>query len=308
MTDVICGFSGGYDWPKLEPWVRSIKETGFTGRIVVVFGSGSAQTVETLRSNGVEVLTFDFDAKRNCYFIDHKARRMMDYLPERGYRRLRYRARRWLVETFSRREKPHDFRFRLTAMALRDYAIASGQDFRFLTVTDIRDVIFQRNPAAWLEANLPPQKDLIVGEEPCDYTDRWNRDNFLLAFGSDLFKRVADKRVINCGVIAGRFIPVVDVLFADYLVNTVRRTTDQSTLNLIMSFSAWRDKTLITNVEGDWVIHASTLQGDQEQMKIAKYKNGAAIAPSGEPYVVFHQYDRIKGSREMVAAKYRNDQ
>jgi hypothetical protein len=204
-----------------------------------------------------------------------------------------------------------DLRLRLAAHALADYARQCGAAPRFLLWADMRDLVFQRDPALWLAANLPADKDVLLSCEPGRYDHEWNRANFIDAYGRKVYERVKQEPVINSGLIAGRFAAVVDLLLAVYLVNSIRQVTDQAALNLLMSFRPWRERTLIKAWHEPWALHAGMLVPDGDTSRAApeagpiRIEDGVALAPGGSAYTVLHQYDRIAAWADPVAARYR---
>ena len=58
MKDLILATSFGYSYAQLYPFLRSLKDSGFDGEIVLFVGNTSRETKKQLRREGVRLIPF----------------------------------------------------------------------------------------------------------------------------------------------------------------------------------------------------------------------------------------------------------
>ncbi len=70
MQDMIISAVSEYGYDKMKYWVNSIKQSGFKGRIGIIAFNIKDETLEKLKSEGVEVyLTTDKRNKNNDGYL-----------------------------------------------------------------------------------------------------------------------------------------------------------------------------------------------------------------------------------------------
>jgi hypothetical protein len=167
MKDLIVGCATNYDWSKLKYWVNSINESGFTGDKVLVLMNCDKETVGKITDAGFSIIGFNQDKDGNL--------------------------------TYQSNLMVHVERF------VHIYKILAKNDYRFVITTDVKDVIFQKNPSEWLEKNLPDSEDLIFSSESMKYKDEpWGRQNLIECFGEGIYEDFKNNTIFNVGVLAGR--------------------------------------------------------------------------------------------------------
>jgi hypothetical protein len=104
--DLVLSFILGYPYNKLEPFVKTLRKTGFDGDVVVFFNNLTQDTIEKLRPFDIKLIKFD-------------------------------------AEEFRRENIPlFHYRFYL----FRDFISKNRDKYRMIFLTDMRDVVFQKNP------------------------------------------------------------------------------------------------------------------------------------------------------------------
>lgn len=170
-------------------------------------------------------------------------------------------------------------------------------EYRYVLTTDVRDVIFQKNPSEYLENNL--KKDILVSSENVKYKDEpWGTKNILEGYNQILLDRYSENTTCNVGVLAGKFESIKDLLLLNYLVSQAGNTqhyTDQSSFNFIIHNNLLKHSIQIEGLETNWAYQIGTLDNPnlltQEKFDIDNY------------YIV-HQYDRVNEYKEMINKKY----
>jgi len=72
LKDVIIGGASNYDWKKLQYWVKSIKQSGFTGDIVICATNISGETVRKLREYDVTINAYGKPTEDGGFEYDSK--------------------------------------------------------------------------------------------------------------------------------------------------------------------------------------------------------------------------------------------
>ena len=180
------------------------------------------------------------------------------------------------------------------------YAILKqlNKSYRYIITTDVRDVVFQKNPSTYLEENL--KKDILVSSENVTYENEpWGTKNILEGYGSFYFDIFKEKLSCNVGVLAGKSDAIKDLLLLNYLVSQSGNTqhfTDQSSFNFIINNYLIKDKIQIEGLETNWALQLGTMNNPNLIGTIGKFKL--------EDYYIIHQYDRIPELNQTIYNKY----
>jgi hypothetical protein len=202
--------------------------------------------------------------------------------------------------------------------------------------TDVRDVVFQKNPSDWIHKNMFfKDKSIIVGSENLTYADEpWGRNNLLESFGELHFNKIMNWPINCAGVIAGKAKVVTDLFFALYTIckNLPAEIPggggpDQAALNVMLSLEPYRSITKFCTTDDDWVCHLGTSMAaieagsggigqycrmygqpalDYFRTKMIgadpKLEDGLVINPlTGAPYCIVHQYDRVPSWKDKMS-------
>jgi hypothetical protein len=127
MDDLIIGCSTNYDWSKLKYWINSVNQSGFKGKKVMILMNCDIETTTKVLKSGFEVISFGTDAVGN---LTHQSPFMVH------------------VERF-----------------LHIYNYLKDNKFRYVITTDVKDVIFQKDPFIQLDDILSnTHKDLVFSQ------------------------------------------------------------------------------------------------------------------------------------------------
>ncbi|WP_417695386.1 hypothetical protein [Roseibium sp.] len=286
-----------YQPKDLAVWFNSLKATSFTGRVFAIAYEVSEDLVHYLEAQGATVFTFEHDAAKGKYSYSQLAEELEDHMDDG---KLRVDSRwTWLRRILRFKDKIHDRRFFHASQLLARHCAQTGESYRFLAFSDARDVAFQANPFDWLETALPADKDIAVAVEGIDHRDAWNRRMMIKAFGKHALARVENQPVVCCGYFAGRFQPMLELMLANYYVDQSKRIGDQVAMNQLLSFDAWRRRTLITDWTTPWTLHACTtlLPSESEGFyadpeTLPEVHDGVVMTRSGLRFAVVHHTDR----------------
>src|SRR5262245_3329518 len=184
--DIVITAASGYSFHQVRYWVNSLDRCGFTGDRVVVVGNGDDALVGALRGRGCHVITrhellSDVGRAQQTPFVD-------DDMSV---------ARYFLFWKF------------LSGL--------SESDTRYVIAVDMRDAVFQLDPAMWLAQNIGAKR-LVVASEGLSYEDQdWNRQSMTQAFGTHILDYMRERLVWNCGTIGGELAEFRDLALNLYL-------------------------------------------------------------------------------------------
>jgi len=277
MKDLIVGCATNYDWSKLKYWVNSINESGFTGDKCLVLMNCDKTTVQKVTDSGFSVIGFNQDAAGNL--------------------------------TYQSNLMVHVERF------IHIYNILRSNEYRFVITTDVKDVIFQKNPSEWMEKNLPENDDLIFSSESMKYKDEpWGDQNLVETFGAGIYEDFKNNTIFNVGVLAGRGFAMKDLLLNIFLscINRPIKICDQSTFNVLVSRHPYLKTSLYTKSEDGWACQLGTTADPSkiEQFRpfllepSPKMEGDKVLTSEGIEYTIVHQYDRVPEWKKVIEAKY----
>lgn len=209
--------------------------------------------------------------------------------------------------------KIHMMRF----LFVYDYLMRHINEYRFVITTDVRDVVFQRNPSVRLEAEASVETvELIAVSEAIRIKDEnWNKNNILKNYGEYFYERIEGKPVCNVGIIAGRHDCVRDMCFYIYQMSINRPdwVADQAAYNLILDTYPWKNHSKILGLHSAWACNLHVTNKPDQMEEFGPYlmehrptimDNGLVLNSSGMPFAIVHQYDRVPELNAKIMKKY----
>lgn len=218
MKDLIIGCSTNYDWSKLKYWINSINKSGFTGDKVMILMNCDVATTTKVTEAGFEIIGFGQDQNKNLVY--------QSSMPVH-------------VERF-----------------IHIYNYLKNKDYRYVITTDVKDVIFQKNPSEIMEEILGENKNLMFASESMRYKDEaWGNENLLQTFGPYIYEQFRDNEIYNVGVLAGKGHAIRDLCMNIFLsaINRPIPICDQSTFNVMISMSPYKETSVYLPSESGWV-------------------------------------------------------
>jgi len=256
---IIGGFSG-YSYNQIKPWVLSIDLNARDCDKVVVVGTTDNDTRTKLLDMG------------------------------------------WKIEELPKVKAPiHVARF----LGIYEYLRERQDEYGWVVTTDVRDVVFQANPFPWLDAmHAAKPFELIAGSESIRYRDEpWGNYNLLEAYGPFVHERFKDNIIYNVGTLGGTAEYLKDLVFQLFFngINRPIPVVDQAVYNVLLQTQPYKGATFFASQADGWACQAGTTV---DPKKIADFrpklteaepywKDGAAYASTGKPFVLVHQYDRV---------------
>jgi len=278
--DCVIGCSTNYDWAKIKYWINSINESGFIGDKVMILMNCDKHTVQKVSDAGFDIIAFNQDTEGNLVYNSN----MMVHV-ERFY---------------------------------HIYQHLKNKDYRYVITTDVKDVIFQKNPSEWLEewlGNDSASDDLVFSSESMKYKDEpWGDQNLRETFGTQIYEDFKNNTIYNVGVLAGRGYAMKDLcmnIFASCLGRPIK-ICDQSTFNFLISQHPYVKTSKYAQSEDGWACQLGTTADPSkiEQFKpfllepSPKMEGDKVVTSTGIEYTIVHQYDRVPEWRKVIEEKY----
>jgi len=186
--------------------------------------------------------------------------------------------------------------------------LTQHSDYEYVVVTDVKDVIFQRDPIKHIKDVYKMQFDkVIVGSEGLKYVDEdWGNNNLATCY-PHLYENHKDNEIFNAGTFGGVSSYVRDLCFSVFHLSLVGTQhdpqPDQAAFNLILNTQPWKKVTCFNSLEESWCAQLGTTLDPKVASKYTSkllsnppvIKNNQVFTHSGELYCIVHQYDRIPG-------------
>lgn len=281
MKDLIIGCYTNYDWSKVKYWVNSINRSGFDGHKMMIVMNSDRDTVHRIVDAGFTVIAFD--------------------KTEEGF-------------SYKNTKIPvHVERF----FHIWDVLSKVKEKIRYVITTDVKDVVFQKNPSEFLTENLGlrPWARLAASSESIRYMDEpWGNQNLHEAFGGFFHEQYKNNLIYNVGVLAGEYEYVKDLCLNIFQMSINRPIpiVDQAVYNFLLWQKPWEAVTVKLDSESGW---AAQLGTTMDPTKIEQFKphlaepsphmiNDVLKTNCGREYSIIHQWDRVPPLYEMIERKY----
>jgi hypothetical protein len=268
----------GYTYHDVEPWIVSLKKSGYTGDIVLVCFNIGKETIQKIEIQGVKCVAVSFDEYGNAIFPTNNFNVVVDRFS--------------LYHSYLNSDKIYDY----------------------VLLTDVKDVIFQKNPAEYDMLNA----GILTSSEGIQYKNEpWGANNLKASFG-DLYYTLQFSSITNAGVIAGRHEDIKDLCLMITLVCQGKPKfipggggPDQAALNVILNTTAWRE--LVQPAGRDWACQAGTTADPNKIQEFRKhlldpepiFEDGYVKTFSGNIMTIVHQYDRVPLWNKVFNERYR---
>lgn len=283
MKDLIIGAADNYDWPHIKIWARSLTESGFTGDVVLIAYRVTNELVNQCKNIGIQVFGAEIDELGRP--IDH------DYLglPTQSHRMRNFHI--WQYLHFN-----------------------SGA-YRFVAVTDTRDVCFQSNPSVYFDTLANRDNFVAMPSEAITFEyEPWNGSMVRNLFGEFIYDLLKNKSACNSGTFFGRQETITPMLLNMYLVAKHFNTTgtDQPTMN-VLGYLFYGNVVSCWAMENGWACQAGTVLDPSKSHfqihlnePIPIIRENGIVTPfnSNTPFVILHQYDRVPQLKQLIEARY----
>jgi hypothetical protein len=188
------------------------------------------------------------------------------------------------------------------------------QSYDYVISTDIKDVVFQKNPEEWVENNIQ-NYDIISSSESIKFkNENWNKYHLYATLGNEIGKSLENHEVQNVGILAGKIdfiIEICEYLYSNRLEN-IETGGDQALFNYII-YNELKEKTLFTSLEDGWSLNCGVIACDRTENEFKNYltnkppymdKDNIIRNHKHEEIYIIHQYDRNSLWKDILLKKY----
>lgn len=282
MTDAVIGVVKGYGWPELRNYAVSLAKCGFQGEKILFVDGVSAEAIANLQRLGFILLNYQNpDSIR-----DKKCGSQEDALAWGFFGRWRFRP-------------------------VIDWLTPRIDQYRFIVWCDVRDVMFQTDPAAWMEENLNGAK-LIGAAEGYLIENQYHNDFWAQCTSPKDYAWLKKEEVICSGTFAGEattMLAVFEHMFELHESIADPRAFDQGLWNLTARTSPFKEVFRIPKMREGFCATgwpSKQFMGDMQYVTDQSpvyMEDSVVYAPeTGVPYAIVHQYDREPAWAERINA------
>lgn len=211
-----------------------------------------------------------------------------------------------------------------------------GKNYDIVVTTDIRDVVFQRDPGLWVRENIG-DNDIIASGEGIKYKhEDWNGDMLQRHFGNKVFDIMKNHETLCSGIIAGKKDMMIKLFSITaelaYYGKDPGAFVDQCYYNVAIR-RIFDEKTKVAGGDSTWCANLGTLYAipmntpqwsTKKRSEYDSYErfrthkkftevmtcslpqmiDGLVCNSDGEPYAIVHQYDRYEPWKQTLLKKY----
>jgi len=263
MSNLILGTVKNYNYDQIIPFLDSLAAVNYTGELVFFVSGINRKTASKLAERGIKLV----------YFTDY-------YPFLSGY-----------TEVLSELGLPAKYDLPLSLCTMRFvmyclYLSRRSEKYNRIMLTDVRDVIFQKDPFAFADNNqlsvfLEDDKHRIAD---CPHNSKWIKQSF----GEEVYEQIKNKNISCNGIIIGPIAPLLDYL--KKIIDLIFRVgpagiVGQGFHNYLIRTGKLPGANIFSNESGP--VLTLGLMSDYSQNEAGELLNQAGLVPN-----IVHQYDR----------------
>lgn len=264
---------------------------------MIIIGAISKYSIQEIEPYVESVEKCGFLGKKIMIVYDDVSEETCNYLTQKG----------WEIHLFHLwYHHVHVQRLRDAYITLKDYT-----DDEVVIFTDVRDVIFQKNPKDWIEKNM--KKDILAFSECIKYhNDPWAINNVTTSFPLE-WEFLQHKTSYCIGVVIGKCNVLKDLFLSIFRwsMNTLNpiEMADQTSFNILISMNNFKNVVQFVNQEEGFVTHLNTVWVEKSRFNLLEptpiFKNDKFYNQNGEEFVIVHQYNRDVNLNNTIRKIYR---
>ncbi len=193
------------------------------------------------------------------------------------------------------------------------YKILENYEDEIVIWTDVKDVIFQKDPTQWIEKNM--KKEILSFSECVRFKDdSWAVVNAGTSFPME-WEWLQDKVSYCAGTIVGKGYALKDLFIEIYrwslTTANLEQLADQAAYNVLINLNHFKENVQFIDQEQGFVTQLGTvfIKKDYFGNKLLEptpiYKNGRFYNQKDDEFVIVHQYDRDPIIKEQIYKKYK---
>jgi hypothetical protein len=178
--------------------------------------------------------------------------------------------------------------------------------------TDVKDVIFQKNPTMWLNKHM--QKDILAFSECVKLKDDpWAVVNSGTTFPMEWEFRMKEEISYCAGTIVGNFEAIRDLFIDIYrwskTTSNPEQLSDQAAFNILIRSYQYKNIVQFVNQELGFATQLGTVWVNKNRYLLQEptptYKDGKFYNENGDEFVIVHQYDRDERIKQEIKNLYK---
>lgn len=177
--------------------------------------------------------------------------------------------------------------------------------------TDVKDVIFQKDPTKWIETNM--KKEILAFSECVKFKDdSWAVVNAGTSFPME-WEWLQDKVSYCAGTIVGKGYALRDLFIEIYRWSLTTanqgQLADQAAYNVLINLNHFKENVQFVKQEEGFVTQLGTVYMKANQLPILEptpiFNFGTFYTADQEKFCLVHQYDRDEFVKKQIYEKYK---
>ena len=191
------------------------------------------------------------------------------------------------------------------------YALLYQYDADVIIWTDVKDVIFQKDPTEWLNKYMV--KDILAFSE-CIHLkdDPWACINSGTTFPMEWEFGMKEEISYCAGTIVGKKNAIRDLFIDIYRWSKTtanpEQLSDQAAFNILLRLNHYKNSVDFVEQERGFATQLGTVWINRNKFRIIEptpiYKNGKFYNQNSEEFVIVHQYDRDNQIKKEIYERY----
>ena len=284
MKNLVISSIDLFGWNEMKLWATSLRESGYDGdAVVIAYRISDPNLVSMAADYNVSLMQASVDFQNQP--INHN---------EQPHHKTTVNRNRFFHKAW--------------------YLMQLSEPYDWVISTDLRDVIFQKNPTDFMEMWEGNQCDaniLASSEGQLYEKEPWNAADQKQAHGSIVWAlKMHNASVRNAGVIAVKGTRAAD-LFLNIFFSCKYNTEvagDQAAYNLLLD-TAYKNESVTVTHETPWACQCHSAFSSQQLREsfvepLPYHKDGVCYTRNEEKFIIVHQYDRIPELKSSIEARY----
>lgn len=193
------------------------------------------------------------------------------------------------------------------------YVILNQHKTDWVIWTDVKDVIFQKNPIDWIDNNNSYTRLFAFSESVNLKDDPWAVVNTGTSFPMEWELGLNEKVSYCAGTIVGDGNTMRDLFIQIYRWSKTTanpgQLSDQAAFNVLINLEQFRTITKFVRQEAGFATQLGTVWVKKDELPILEptpiYKDGKFYNQSGDEFVIVHQYDRDPKIKQEIKELYK---
>lgn len=191
------------------------------------------------------------------------------------------------------------------------YKLLQNYEDETIIWTDVKDVIFQKNPTEWIEKNM--KGEILAFSECVKFKDdSWAVVNAGTSFPME-WEWLQNKTSYCAGTIVGKGYALKDLFIEIYrwsmTTSNQGQLSDQAAYNILINLNHFKENVQFVNQEDGFVTQLGTVFIKQNELPLLEptpiYKDKKFYNQTGDEFCIVHQYDRHPQIKELIYKKYK---